>query len=233
MRSPEFSALVDEINGGASIGATLKFQLLNLAKAMVEQRRPWMILRKTDTSKSVTTANTWQTAIDLSSITEFSRFYETFANAPVKLFNGSNAILEYRQKPWNERLRWKDTPNTFAFDAANKQLYLNGAPIFAGTLYIDYVANSPDIINDDSSTWVFPSWAHPLLAFFAVGIHKGGIDYDDINARMAPDNRATAELITSRLEAWDNELQLSEVSSTDPYSDHDDDYRQGAINMSA
>jgi hypothetical protein len=45
----------------------------------------------------------------------------------------------------------------------------------------------------DSSTaicpWVFPSWAHPFLGFYAVAINKGGVDYD-INARMVPDNRA-------------------------------------------
>ena len=34
-----------------------------MAKALVEQRRPWMVLCTTDTSKSVTTANIWQTAI--------------------------------------------------------------------------------------------------------------------------------------------------------------------------
>jgi hypothetical protein len=233
MTGPELSTLVDELNGGASIGATLKFQLLNLAKAMVEQRRPWMVLRKTDTSKSVTTSSTWQTAIDLSSLTDFSRFYETDTNAPIKLFNGINAVVEYRQRPWNERLRWMSTANTFVFNVATKTLYLNGSPLFGGTLYVDYIANSVDITNDEASTWAFPSWAHPLLAFFAVGIHKGGIDYDDVNARMAPDNRAAAELITSRLENWDNELQLAESSTSDPYADRDAGYRSGAINISA
>jgi hypothetical protein len=50
-----------------------------LAKALVEQRRPWVILRSTDTSKLVTAATTWQTAIDLSTITRFNRFYGLLA----------------------------------------------------------------------------------------------------------------------------------------------------------
>ena len=44
-----------EVNGGASIGDTLLLQFINLAKAMVELRRPWMLLRYTDSSKSVAT----------------------------------------------------------------------------------------------------------------------------------------------------------------------------------
>ena len=75
MDGTEFTTAATEINGGASIGSTFLFQLGNLAKNLIEQRRPWMVLRKTDTSKTVTTANTWQTAIDLSTIKEFNRFY--------------------------------------------------------------------------------------------------------------------------------------------------------------
>ena len=59
-------------NGGASIGTTLLFQLTNAFKAMIEHRRPSIVLRGTDTSKTVTTGNTWQTAIDLSTVTRFN-----------------------------------------------------------------------------------------------------------------------------------------------------------------
>jgi hypothetical protein len=66
-----------------------------------------------------------------------------------------------------------------------------------------------------------------LLPIFAVGIHKGGIDFDDINARMAADNRALAELTIKQLENWDNELQLTEVEAHDPTGDN----RDSANNM--
>jgi hypothetical protein len=46
----EFSIAAEEINGGAAIEATLLFNL-NLGKSLIEQRRPWMILRKTDPSR--------------------------------------------------------------------------------------------------------------------------------------------------------------------------------------
>ena len=83
----ELETFCEEINGGASIGATVLFQFINLAKAMVEQSRPWMALRSTDTSKSVAAGNTWQTAIDLSIIARLNRFYGV---VPVKIFDGAN-----------------------------------------------------------------------------------------------------------------------------------------------
>jgi hypothetical protein len=64
-------------------------------KAMLEQERLWMVLRKTDTSKTVATSNTWQSAIDLST---FTRFASTAAN-PSAASTGApalSAIVRYR-----------------------------------------------------------------------------------------------------------------------------------------
>jgi hypothetical protein len=227
------SALYDlgtELNGGAAIGGTLYFQLLNVGKAIFEQRRPWMILRKTDTSKTVTTGNTWQTAIDLSSITNFDRFNGEF---PIRLFDGANNIERFRQVPFEERLYFKDVPNTFVYDENGKTLYLNGPVSFGGTLYINHLITSADIENDDGSSWLFPSWSHALLAFMAVGIHKGGVDYDDINARMSPENKAAAEAIVRALETQDAAKQVAARESYDQYADPAGGFRGGAIDMNA
>lgn len=227
MTGTELETFCEEINSGASIGATVLFQFINLAKAMVEQTRPWVALRYTDTSKTIASGNTWQTAIDLSTIARFSRFY---GETPIKLFDGANGIQHFRQVPFDKRLDYRNAPGTFVYDEANKTLYLNGTVQFAGTLYIDHIKDSPEITDNDSSSWVFPSWSHPLLGFYAVAINKGGVDYDDINARMAPDNRAQAKLITDRLEWLDNEKQLQAQQNIDPYRSGDD-WRPGAINI--
>ena len=142
MTGPELATFSEEINGGASIGSTLLFQFINLSKAMVEQLRPWMVLRYTDTSRSVTVANTWQTAIDLSTIARLNRFY---GDTPIQLFDGSNRIQRFRQLPWHLRLAYKDAVNTFVYDEANKTLYLNGTVQFAGSLYIDHIKDSQRI----------------------------------------------------------------------------------------
>jgi hypothetical protein len=227
MTGPELETFCEEVNGGASIGSTLLFQFINLARAMVEQSRPWMLLRATDTSKSVTAGNTWQTAIDLSTIDRFNRF---FGEEPIKLYDGNLGIYEFKQIPWHKRLEYRSTPGTFVYDEANKTLYLNGTVPFAGSLYIDHIKDSPEIEDDDGSSWLFPSWAHPLLGFYAVATNKGGVDYDDINARMAPENRAQANVILKQLETWDNEKQLQAQQNVDPYQEGDG-YRSGAINL--
>ena len=40
----------------------------------------------------------------------------------------------------------------------------------------------------------FPDRFIPLLAYYAVGIHKGAVDYDSINRQMLPSNQKTLEL---------------------------------------
>jgi hypothetical protein len=136
-----------------------------------------MILRATDSSKTVTTANTWQTAIALSTITDFNRFYiDNNDPYPIRLSDGSNRIKKYRIVPFGRRLDYKNIGNTAVYDAANKILYLNGTVGFAGTLYINYLKNGSDFDEDSNSIWSFPSWSHLLLPLFAVGIHKGGVD---------------------------------------------------------
>jgi hypothetical protein len=130
MTGAQLATFCEELNGGASIGDTLLFQLINMAKANVEQRRPWMILRYTDTSKTVSAStNAWQTAIDLSSIARFSRFY---GEEPVKNFDGNHRIDYYRQLSMQKRLQYKEAPFTFVFNDATKALN-------AGTLWIDHL----------------------------------------------------------------------------------------------
>jgi hypothetical protein len=82
----------------------------------------------------------------------------------------------------------------------------------AGTLYIrhqvhqDYAA----FTSASDALWVFPD-----CSLFAVGIRKGGVDFDDINARMA---RTTEHLLNSQLSSWrtgTNELQQNEIEDHD------------------
>jgi hypothetical protein len=229
MDGDTLSTLFTELNGGASVGSTLKFQLINTFKAMLEQERPWMVLRKSDTSKSVATSNTWQTAIDLSTLTRFSRFY---GRRPVRLFDGTQRIVRYRQIPFDDRLEHILVPNTFVYDEANDDLYLNGTVEFAGTLYIRHLVTSADRAAGDAATaWPFPSWSHAILAFGAVAMHKGGVDYDDVNARQLIANNADAMRIYKALEKWDNEKQLAEIDEYDQRDIDDSGFRPGAITI--
>jgi hypothetical protein len=231
MDGPTLSTFIDELNGGDSIGSTLKFQLVNAFKAILEQERPWMVLRKTDTSKTVTTASTWQTAIDLSTLTRFNRFY---GEKPIRLFDGNQTVVRYREIPFDDRLEYLNASQTFVYDEANQNLYLNGLVPFAGTLYIRHLITSAALdANSAATVWPFPSWGHAILGFGAVAMHKGGVDYDDTTARQLLQNNSDALRILQALHRWDDEKQLAEVSERDPYNHYSDGYRPGAINMDA
>jgi hypothetical protein len=84
-----------------------------------------------------------------------------------------------------------------------------------------------DLAND-ATEWVFPSWSHPILGHMAVGMHKAGIDYDQINARQAAFNGADAQRILQMLEAWDDEKQRAAISQADPTHRPTDGFRPNA-----
>ena len=68
MTGAELRTFIINLNGGAEIDSVLIEQFVNIAKAIIEGERDWMVLRKTDTSKSITPSSTWDTAIDTSTI---------------------------------------------------------------------------------------------------------------------------------------------------------------------
>lgn len=225
----QLQTFITSLNGGAAVEITLSKSLVDVARTIIEEERSWMVLRKTNTSKTASGANTWQTAIDLSTITDFSRFY---GEDPVILFDGTNRREYYRQVPWDRRLEYKDVGNTFCFDENSKNIYLNGVVPFSGTLYINYMCTSTEVdLESTSAVWtLFPSRYLPLLGFYAVGIFKGAVDYDSINRLMTPENRAAMMALKSAMEKWDNERQMSSLESNDP-TERGDYPRSGAVNV--
>lgn len=219
MIGTELNTLVTGLNGGFTIDSTLLNSLLNTAKAIIEAERPWMVLRKTDTSKSVTTTSTWQTSIDLSTITRFSEFY---GDLPIRLFDGNNRVEYYRQIPWDKRLEYKDIGNTFTYDENAKLLYFNGVIPFNATLYINYIEETADIdVTSASTQWsVFPARFTSLLGFYAIGIHQGAVDYDEISARQAPNNFVVMSSLKKAMDTWDNNRQQASINLNDPTDDY-------------
>lgn len=220
------------LNSEATIDDELLSVLMETGKAVLEEERPWLNLRKTDTSKTVTTANTWQTAIDLSTITDFSRFYMNQDGVVIKLFDGNDRIEYYTLKSFDQRLEYKDVSHTAVYDANSKNLYLNGNVPFSGTLHLPYMATTDEIdLNSASAVWTkFPSRFLPILAFYAIGVFKGAVDYDSINRQMLPANQGVLEGLKNAMEKWDNEAQLATIQSNDPSEIAGGYPRAGAVN---
>lgn len=228
----ELKTFIDSLNAEASIDVTLLSVLVDTALTVIEEERPWMALRKTDTSKTVTTGNTWQTAIDLSTITDFSRFYVNQDGVVLKLFDGNNRVDYIRLKAFDQRLEYKDVSGTAVYDANTKQLYINGSVAFAGTLYIPYMATSAAIdLTSENTVWTaFPSRFLPLLGYYAMKIYAQGVDYDDISRNQAVGHDEAMKVLKNSLEKWDNELQLATIQSNDPTEAHGGYPRLGAVN---
>jgi hypothetical protein len=214
----ELYTFITSLNGGATIDIDMLDVLVDTARAVIEEERPWMNLRKTDTSKTATMSNTWQTAIDLSTITDFSRFQMNQDGVVIKFFDGTNRVFYITLVPFDQRLEYKDVSGTAVYDANTKILYINGTLPFAGTLYIPYMSTSTAIdLTSDQPVWTkFPSRFLAVLGYYAVGIFKGAVDYDDINKLMLPENRLTMQALKNAMEKWDNELQLATIQSNDP-----------------
>jgi hypothetical protein len=229
MTGPEITTFATTLNGGASIDDTLLEQFVNIGRTLIEGERPWMVLRRTDTSLTASPSDTWQTAKSLAGITNFSRFYGEF---PVRLFDGDNRVEHYKQVPWERRLDYKDIGNTFVYDASSNQIYLNGLVPFAGTIYLNYLEDSGDIdLATASNVWTrFPTRFSPLLGFYAVGVYKGAVDYDTINRDMLPTNQAALSALRDAMIRWDDELQLSAIEFNDPGEGYGYP-RSGAINI--
>lgn len=227
----QLTTFITGLNAEATVEATLLDVLVESARAILEEERPWMVLRKTDSSKTVTTANTWQTAIDLSTITDLSRLLVNSDGVAVKLFDGGERIEYFILKPFDQRLEWKNVSHTCVYDENAKVLYLNGTVPFSGTLHIPYVATSTAVdLTSASAVWTsFPSRFLPVLGFYAIGIYKGAVDYDSINRQMLPENRATLQALKNAMEKWDNEKQLAVVQANDPTEFPGGYPRSGAI----
>lgn len=225
----ELSTFITGLNADATIDATLLDVLVDNAKAIIEEERPWMVLRKTDTSKTATTAGTWQTAIDLSTITDFSRFYVNDDGPVLTLFDGTSLTSDYYLKPFDDRLRWKDASGTCVYDENAKTLYLNGTVPFNGSLYIHYLSSSTAVdLTSAIAVWApFPSRFLAILGYYAIGIFKGGVDYDDINRAMLPTNAAALAALKNAMCSWDDAKQLAAIQSNDP--DNGVGWRAGAV----
>jgi len=224
----ELTTFITGLNADAAVDPTLLGILVQTAQTIIEEEREWVCLRKVSTALTLTTSNGYTTAKALSGITDFSRF---FGDAIITLFDGNDRLHYYRKVPIDRQLEYKDDNTAFWHDANSGNLYFGGTPPFAGTLYMPYISASAAVDpTSGSAVWtVFPSRFLPLLGFYAIGIHKGAVDYDSINREMLPSNQAVLAALKNALEKWDDKLQLSDVDHNDPTELHMYP-RGGAIN---
>lgn len=207
------------------IDQTLFLQFVNIARANRELSRPWMRLRRLDTSKTVTPANTW-----LNPITLPSDFQFLTDEGALTLFDGNDTYQNIEEVPYNQVIQYKDWSNRFAVDHANSAYYILGIVDKNYTAYLFYQADYGDITL--STQWVnIPSRYHMILAFDALAMYQMGVDYDDLQARNANELARQAEILFNSMCKWDDTLQRSSSAKVDYAHTGDNRFISNKINI--
>lgn len=198
-----YTLVCDTLLGGIQLNPVAFYQLLNFVKTLVEEDREWLNLRAIDTSKTWLTSDTYITNGKALPV-DFSHFAETVIYTVDSAGNKGPELKEILQ---GQRLNYKDSVGYFYVDYGTSTLYLCGTPDKQYTLHIPYIQFSPDITANTS--WVFPARFQIGLAHALASIHKSGIDFDDINSRMATQNNADFQRLLSAMRSWDSMRQVN------------------------
>lgn len=196
--------------GGQSIDSVLFFQLLNMKKNLLEAKRDWMILRDFDSTLTFTAADDYTGSKSLPA--RFLRVYTPYdarqeEQTGVYIVDSAGNRNPLKPIPFARRFEYKDTNGYFYIDVKNSKIGRTGT--LAGTLHLFFLKGTADI--EAGTTWEFPTFSHPLLAYEVAIEQKGGIDWDRVNANQVPYNKNTSNEIMSGLNMWDSRLQQTEL----------------------
>lgn len=207
MTRNQIKAFVVELLDGFEMPETLFTRFLDIAQMYWEGQRPWVLLRAEDTTQTVTTANTYETAKTLP--TDFRKWYTRF---PIVLTDAQgNPQSRLVEIPINLKSQYRTDPSRFYCNYATQELFICGAPgssltvrqyyIRRGTRISAAAANTWDLdVNDEYTT---------ILGLSVAVYHKLGVDYDIINNAQADANASLARQIFNIMTDWDAELAES------------------------
>jgi len=184
---------VTQLNDGKELDQDLFLNLVNVCKDLLEDERPWQYLKKLDTSNSISAGHSSTTPIALPSDFRYD----------FKVFVGQDS--EYQPVPFEEWHLYRNSGGNYTIDHGNSNLYVLGNVGTTNTLYFYYIKTTPELTLTTAP--LFPSRFWKLLGFMVMAMYEGAVDYDEVFARMSPENRKIAESIKMSMVAWDNQLQ--------------------------
>lgn len=192
MNGAQIKQMAETILDGDTLDEVFFYNVLNGAKDQIEDSRPWMFLRKLDTSVSATAGS------PLSLPTDWRMTW--------KLYVGQDQL--YTQIPFDQLHLYRNEVHRFVVDVASGTYTLLGTISGGAPVYHYYIKTTDEVTADTSP--VFPARFHPILAYYVAGYVQMGVDSDDLFARMAPENKVQAQSLLSAMERWDTNLQLRE-----------------------
>lgn len=205
---------VTSLLGGETPSPQLILSLLNVEKDVVQDERPWQVLKKVDNSVVVTPSNTFTIPLPLP--VDFSKF---LLEGTMQLFDGNNDVQYISEVPIESQLNYKNEYGRFCANVGSGTFFLMGLIPKVYTVYLWFIQTTPDIT--PLTTWEkFPSRYHKLLCFGAAARYRLGTDYDDINARNADDNGKARDALLKSAERWDSDLAISAINAVDYKNDN-------------
>jgi len=226
MTRDDIYTAVTSLLGGYEMDTTLFNSLLDKSQMKRENQRPWVILRKADSSLSASPADTFTTAKTLP--TDFRKWYTPESAGPVVLTDANNNPWGYREVSISEKFAYRNIGGVFYTDYVAGNFYLCGPITQAYTINLFYIKKSTLVSADATNSWAFPSEYHMILAFDVAVMWKG-IDYDVINNQNAQILAAQAQEIYDEMSRWDSDLQIAMQAGIDSFASMGGGWEAGRV----
>lgn len=197
--------------GSEVIDPVVGLSLVNVARVIFQEDRPWEILKKTDDSVTVPAGLNPNNPLTIPA--DFARFIDD--KNEIILSNGTTINYRLRQAPLESKLLYQNQFGWFVMDEANGVFYILGQVPQQLTVYFNYISDPGDITL--TTQWGnFPVRFHKILPPICAAMYRLGVDYDSLNARNAADNELRANKLFTAMVNWDTNLALAAVQQTDP-----------------
>lgn len=199
------NSLLDE---SGRIDDDLGLTLANLIKDVIEGERQWEILKKRDTSLTVTPSDTWETAKSLSGLGDF------LSDRSIVLGNADkSSFAKIYPIGFEQRELFKDS-NRYCIDYGNSQLYILGTRSETYTIYLYYIYQTDDLTLTTSPVW--PMKFHKLIPLLMAELHAAGVDYDEIEVKKALEHNKQASALFAMMVSWNTKLVLQTMNHSTP-----------------
>lgn len=206
--------LASKMNHNFQMDTTMFYAHLNAARTIREMKRPFMRLRKLDSSQVALASDKFVPAVNTYKKTLPSDFMMLTDESTVVLFDGNQTWLTYNEVPMYLQVQYKDMSNRFFIDHGNQTFTLLGVVDRTYNIFLFYQADYGDITA--TTTWVnIPARFQAMLVYDVLAMYELGNDYDNVNARNANQNAQNAEQLFNAMCEWDDTLQRSSVTTLD------------------
>lgn len=171
---------------GETIEDTLFYTALNAMKDRREESRPWMFLRKLDSSNSSPASNI---ALPADFRSDRKVVINNVQYTPISFEDQHDGLNQFGR---------------YFVDYAGGTYTILGNQ--SGTIYFYYIKTTPELVEGAKPVW--PDRFHKSLGFDVAGYIMNGQDADDLYARMSPENKGQAQALINAMELYDTNLQI-------------------------